>query len=326
MHTPTPDSPEKRAQLLKALEEKYKLTSQDTDGYLEGLLYADYLSYWDYIHLETLLSLQNPRTVFPDENIFITYHQVTELYFKMILSEMKQIGEAENITESFFLQRMERITRYFQILVQSFDVMSIGMDGEQFRKFRMTLMPASGFQSAQFRMIEIRATDFINIVDKDVRHELHTDMPVEALYEHIYWKKGATEVATGKQTLTLQKFEEKYEQVLMRFIEEVKDTNLWAAYQRLAAKQTPGQPLKEALRLFDTLVNIDWALAHFRSAMHYLHKEPVAVQATGGTNWQQYLPPIFQKRIFYPQLWTEQEKSEWGKSWVEKYIPQGRAF
>lgn len=322
----TPDSEDKRIQLLKALEDKFNLTGQDTNAYLEGLLYADYVSYWDYIHLDTLLSLQNPRTAFPDESIFITYHQVTELYFKMILSEMQQIGEAEKLTEAFFLQRILRINRYFGILIQSFDVMSAGMDGQQFRKFRMTLMPASGFQSVQFRMIEIRATDFFNLIDKDIRHELHADQPVEQLYEHIYWKKGATETATGKRTLTLQKFEEKYEGILIDFIRQVKQTNLWAAYQRIAIQHPPGEALIAALRHFDTLVNIDWALAHFRSAMHYLHKEQESISATGGTNWQQYLPPIFQKRIFYPQLWTEQEKMEWGKSWVEKYIPKGRAF
>ena len=114
-------SEEKRAQLLKALEDKHQLTGQETNAYLEGLLYADYLSYWDYIHLDTLLSLQNPKTAFADETIFITYHQVTELYFKMILSEMRQIGEATALTEAFFLARIQRINRYLQILIQSFN-------------------------------------------------------------------------------------------------------------------------------------------------------------------------------------------------------------
>jgi tryptophan 2,3-dioxygenase len=50
---------------------------------LDGLLYADFLTYWDYIHLDTLLSLQSPKTPFPDEEIFIIYHQITELYFKL---------------------------------------------------------------------------------------------------------------------------------------------------------------------------------------------------------------------------------------------------
>ena len=71
---------------LKKLEEKYEAMGQDLSSYLDGLLYSDYLTYWDYIHLDTLLSLQSPKTAIPDEKIFILYHQVTELYFKMILN------------------------------------------------------------------------------------------------------------------------------------------------------------------------------------------------------------------------------------------------
>jgi tryptophan 2,3-dioxygenase len=216
--------------------------------------------------------------------------------------------------------RLVRINRYFEMLVQSFDIMGEGMEAAQFRKFRLSLTPASGFQSVQFRMIEIRATEFINLVDKDVRHELPAGLPLKDLYEHIYWKRGATELATGKKTLTLQKFEEKYEDTLIAFAKEVQDTNLWAAYLRLKTHVNPGEDLIQAMRHFDTLVNIDWALAHFKSAMRYLHQEPESVAATGGTNWQQYLPPFFQKRIFYPELWTGAEKQSWGKAWVERHV------
>jgi tryptophan 2,3-dioxygenase len=311
---------EKQTQLLEALKAKYEASGQDLNTYLEGLLYADYLSYWDYIHLDTLLSLQNPETAFQDEVIFITYHQITELYFKLILSEMEQTGKNAEISEAEFTMRVIRINRYFEMLVQSFDIMGEGMEAAQFRKFRLSLTPASGFQSVQFRMIEIRATEFINLVDKEVRHELSASLPMKDMYEHIYWKRGATELATGKKTLTLQKFEEKYEKTLIAFAEEVKDTNLWVAFERLSAHTTPGEKLIKAMRHFDTLVNIDWALAHFKSAMRYLHQEPESIAATGGTNWQQYLPPFFQKRIFYPELWTEAEKQNWGKSWVEKHV------
>lgn len=317
-HQPVPE--DKQAQLLEALKAKFEASGQDMNNYLEGLLHADYLSYWDYIHLDTLLSLQNPETTFPDETIFITYHQITELYFKMILSEMDQIGKPSDISEADFTMRMMRINRYFETLVQSFDIMGEGMEAAQFRKFRLALTPASGFQSVQFRMIEILATEFINLVDKDVRHELHLDQPIKELYDHIYWKRGATEMATGKKTLTLQKFEEKYEETLIAFADEARNTNLWAAYERLQARTTPNMKLTHAMRHFDTLVNIDWALAHFKSAMRYLNQESESVAATGGTNWQQYLPPFFQKRIFYPEIWSETEKQNWGKNWVEKHV------
>lgn len=85
------DKDAKIASQINKLEEKYKNSGQDLSSYLDGLLYERYLTYWDYIHLDTLLSLQVPRTHFPDEEIFIMYHQITELYFKLILHEEKQI-------------------------------------------------------------------------------------------------------------------------------------------------------------------------------------------------------------------------------------------
>ena len=65
-------------------------------------------------------------------------------------------------------------------------------------------------------------------------------------------------------------------------------------------------------------VNVNWPLVHYKSAARYLGNDNSDVPATGGTNWQKYLPPRFQKRIFYPELWSKQETEEWGKAWVEE--------
>ncbi|MFN8691124.1 MAG: tryptophan 2,3-dioxygenase family protein, partial [Cyclobacteriaceae bacterium] len=82
-------SDQRLTDLLEKLQQKYAAMGQDMPSYLDGLLYADYLTYWDYIHLDTLLSLQNPKTSFPDEKVFIIYHQITELYFNLVLSELE---------------------------------------------------------------------------------------------------------------------------------------------------------------------------------------------------------------------------------------------
>ena len=77
----------------------------------------------------------------------------------------------------------------------------------------------------------------------------------------------------------------------------------------------------QALKQNDVNVNINWPLAHYKSAVQYLNKGQAAdIVATGGTNWQKYLPPRFQKRIFYPELWSDQEKDEWGRAWVESAL------
>ncbi|HNQ11788.1 MAG TPA: tryptophan 2,3-dioxygenase family protein [Bacteroidia bacterium] len=305
---------------IKLLEEKYAVMGQDLVSYLDGLLYSDYLTYWDYINLDVLLSLQQPKTNIPDEKIFIIYHQITELYFKLIVSEMDQLAEDAALSIETFLKRVERINRYFMNLTKSFEVMMDGMDPKQFLKFRMALLPASGFQSAQYRSIEIRATAFINLVDKEHRNKYDTNSSISDMFEFIYWKAGATELATGKKTLTLRQFEEKYTGELIKLANQWKHCNLWTLYKKLDATDQGNLSLINALKFFDVNVNINWPLVHYKTAARYLERKPEDIAATGGTNWQKYLPPRFQKRIFYPELWTADEIAQWGKGWVEAEI------
>jgi tryptophan 2,3-dioxygenase len=295
---------------LRKLQEKYAVMGQDLSSYLDGLLYSDYLTYWDYIHLDTLLSLQNPKTGFKDEKVFIMYHQITELYFRLILWELEQIAENKNPTEEFFTTRLDRLIRYFHHLENSFDIMIQGMEKEQFLKFRMALLPASGFQSAQYRMIEICSTNMYNLVSQAERSTIDKN-DLDKQMDKLYWRSGATELSSGKKTLTLQQFEAKYMAEFRKLGLKYKETNIRAIYLKFF-KGNAG--VIKRLREFDTLANVLWPLAHMRSAGHYLHKDPEDIKATGGTNWQKYLPPRFQKIIFFPELWSEEEIAQWGSA------------
>ncbi len=305
---------------LELLNEKYAALGQDLSSYLDGLLYAEVTTYWDYIEIETLLSLQKPKTGFPDELVFIIYHQITELYFKLALNEFEQLGKRKNIDATFFISRVNRINRYFEALIKSFEIMVSGMDREEFLKFRMSLLPASGFQSAQYREIEFYSTDFINLVDKSKRESLKNEKDIATLFEHIYWKEGATEELTGKKTLTLTQFEEKYKSRFIELATSCRSNNLWQVYLRLTEEERANKDVVNALRTNDLNVNVDWPLAHYKSAVRYLNKEKDDIAATGGTNWQKYLPPRFQKRIFYPALWTQEEIENWGRQWVTEAL------
>lgn len=312
---------------LNLLFEKYALSGQDVNSYLEGLLISNYLPYWDYISVDTLLTLQKPRTDFPDEVIFIVYHQITELYFKLCLHEYNQIahngrkvlpngqdlGWNEKLNVPFFIERLHRIIRYFEALTKSFEIMINGMEKEQFLRFRMALLPASGFQSAQYRLIELASTDLIKLTDKEHRERLkQSNASIEEMYEHIYWKKGATEVSSGKKTYTLIQFEQKYQQKFIEWARYYKDKNIWQKYLSLTKDEQQDPKLINALKELDLSVNVRWPLIHYKSAARYLQQDKQDVAATGGTNWQKYLPPRFQKRIFYPQLWSKEEIENWG--------------
>lgn len=321
MHNPKQDPEERLKNNIEALKKKFEADGQDINVHLEGLLHTEYLKYWEYIKLETLLSLQAPRTSFPDEMIFITYHQITELYFKMVLHELNLLRDEQDPDNEFFKKRLTRINWYFGQLIESFDVISVGMAQDQFLKFRTSLTPASGFQSVQYRMVEIASTDFINLVSKDTRDSFSDYSTIEEMFEEIYWKKGAIDVATGKKTLTLRLFEEKYSKKLLRFAEKCQFRNLWSIYKKLPNAVQQDQDIIAAMKLFDGYVNINWPLAHYKYAVSFLvksNKEPI--DATGGTNWQKYLPPRFQKQVFFPSIYTEQELNDWGKNWVETEV------
>jgi tryptophan 2,3-dioxygenase len=196
-----------------------------------------------------------------------------------------------------------------------------GMEKEQFLRFRMALLPASGFQSAQYRMIEIACTDFIRLVDKEERKRFEgSRSEIDAMFPYIYWNKGATEVPSGIKTLTLKKFEEQYADLFIAMAKEYSGKNIWAKYLSLDEDGRANKELIKALRQLDVNVNVNWPLVHYKSAVRYLQMEKSDVPATGGTNWQKYLPPRFQKRIFYPALWNEKEMDEWGKAWVETHL------
>jgi len=299
---------------ISQLEEKYGAMGQDMKSYLDGLLHADFLTYWDYIHLDTLLSLQNPRTPIPDERIFILYHQITELYFRLTLDAIAQLADAPGSPSlELFKRQLKRINCYFQQLIQSFDIMIDGMDRDEFLRFRMSLLPASGFQSVQYRMIEMASTDLRQLVHPTKR-ELITDVSdVKLLCSVLYWRSGATELASGKKTLTLRQFEQKYSEELIRFAQHYQPCNLRQRYQNLSTSDKQDPELIQLLREHDLNANVRWGLSHYRSAVRYLDAKPKEIEATGGTNWQKYLPPRLQLVVFFPELWSEEELAEWGK-------------
>ena len=291
------------------IKKKYEKLGENPETYLEGLLHAKPINYWDYIEVDTLLSLQRPRTLFKDETIFIMYHQVTELLLKMMRHELEQIVEEEKVTEKFLLTKLGRLNRYTTMLITSFDIMKDGMDYDDYNEFRKTLTPASGFQSAQFRYIEILCTRLENLVNDAGKKRLPSRPTVEQYFENIYWKDAGLDRKTGMRTLTMQQFEEKY---LESFIGLAKKVQGNTVEDKVLKMNNPSIELIEKLKEFDRLYNIEWPLVHLRTADHYLNSKGENKAATGGSHWKKYLHPKYQQRKFFPTLWSESEKEDWG--------------
>ena len=300
-------------QLLEKLSEKFDAINQNTDTHLEGLLWAKPITYWDYIQTDALLNLQTQRTILPDEMVFIMYHQVNELLFKMILWEIKQISYSKELTAKFFSERLMRISRYFNMLTTSFDIMGDGMEVDQYMKFRNTLTPASGFQSAQYRMIEFASTDLINLIDHRFRATIDRNTPYEHAFEHLYWQAAGKDHTTGKKSFLILEFERKYKAEFLRHMEEYNTINIWQKFKQLPENDQKNSQLIEAMRHFDKTVNITWVMGHLNAAKKYIESGHGTGEATGGSDWKKYMHPKYQRRIFFPELWTENELATWGE-------------
>jgi tryptophan 2,3-dioxygenase len=298
---------EKQVQQLK---EKYDAIGQDLDTHLDGLLQSKPSTYWDYIQTDALLNLQVQRTVLPDEMVFIMYHQINELIFKMILWEIDQISHRTNLTTSFFVTRLKRVSRYFDMLSQSFSIMGDGMEIDQYIKFRDTLTPASGFQSAQYRMIEFCSTELINLIDYRFRKDINRDTPFEHAFEHLYWQAAGKDFKTGKKLYFLEQFEEKYKDKFLSMMKEYNTINLWTKFKSLPQKDQENIDLKNEMRHYDHTVNVRWVMAHYNAAEKYIGSGDI--EATGGSEWQKYMHPRYQRRIFFPDLWSTEELDSWG--------------
>jgi len=306
-------------EIVAQLRGKFAEDGQNLESYLEGLLLSNYLNYWDYIKLDTLLSLQQPKTNFPDEYIFVVYHQIAELYFNLILFDIKQLGK-EPFTQQNFENKLQRISNYIQQILNSFEDVIGSITKEQFFQFRNALMPASGFQSFQFREIEFAIAPLQNLLESAEKQHIEQGFSIEENYQKVYWKKGSCDAKTGKKTLTLVEFEQKYDTYLLNKINEYQSANLFFYYQKAKAEGFELNKINVLLKEIDEKFNVHFALIHYKAAAKHLRHNAKDVASTGGTNWQQYLPPRFQRIIFFPELWTVQEKEEWGKKFVDGIV------
>ncbi|HYF02948.1 MAG TPA: tryptophan 2,3-dioxygenase family protein [Patescibacteria group bacterium] len=122
--------------------------------------------YRDYLQLDTILAAQVPESAkhgdaAHEELLFIIVHQAYELWFKQVIHEIDSVMEMfsnnhvpeAHVAKAF--QRVQRVNRILELLIEQFKIMET-MTPMEFMEFRDYLNPASGFQSMQFRLLEIK--------------------------------------------------------------------------------------------------------------------------------------------------------------------------
>ena len=230
----------------------------------------------------------------------------------MILWEIKQVADAPSLEVVFFQDKLMRISRYFDMLTTSFNIMREGMDIAQYNKFRHTLTPASGFQSAQYRKIEFASTELSNLIDVRFRSNIDRETPFEHAFEHLYWQAAGKDYKTGRKSPLLSNFENRYKEEFITFMKVYNTKNIWTRFKELSVDSQKDKSLIEAMRHYDYTVNVTWVIAHYNAAKHYILGKEGDGEATGGSDWQKYMHPKYQKRIFFPELWSQDEKDNWG--------------
>lgn len=264
------------------------------------------LTYNDYLKVPELLELQVPQSepAHHDEMLFIVIHQAYELWFKLILHEME--CAADEMREGRVLRAqhfVNRIVQIMKLLVQQIHVLET-MSPVEFLEFRDRLMPASGFQSLQFREIEFFAglkeprylTYFKNRPDLLSKLEARLQGPdFRAIYFDLLRKQGfkipadALEAEASEDPLAREK-------TIRGFVD---------IYQR-PTEHLPLYLLSESLVEFDEYLGL-WREHHVRVVERVIGFK----RGTGGSSGVAYLRATTSKKCF-PSLWearTYLEKS-----------------
>jgi tryptophan 2,3-dioxygenase len=129
-------------------------------------MFSKKMNYHDYLQIERLLSCQKLESSVRgkhahDEMLFIVVHQVYELWFKQIITEIESIltifsnDKVDEKLMDLIVARLQRVVEIQKLLVDQIRIMET-MTPLDFLEFRDLLIPASGFQSFQFRLLEMR--------------------------------------------------------------------------------------------------------------------------------------------------------------------------
>ena len=243
------------------------------------------MTYADYLHLDQLLSAQQPLSSLHDEMLFIVIHQTKELWMKQMLHELRfaialladgKLGEA--------FKAMARISRIQAVMTLSWDVLST-LTPVDYLKFRDVLGTSSGFQSAQFRELEFRLG------------------LKEAAYVNHY-PVGSEERARLESALAEPSLRDAAIDALQRAGFDLGDRSVDALAAAWLEVYRDADRHFELYELAEELVDIDDALAGWR------HKHVLTVEriignktGTGGSAGASYLRSTLTKRVF-PELWS----------------------
>ncbi|OAT83222.1 tryptophan 2,3-dioxygenase [Bacillus sp. MKU004] len=254
------------------------------------------MTYGDYLHLDTLLSSQKRLSGHHDEMLFIIIHQVSELWMKLILHELKtSIASIEAGELSPAFKMLSRVSKIQSQIIHAWDVLST-LTPSEYIQFRDDLGQASGFQSYQYRMIEFalgyKTPHVLKIYEKDPELLTHLQEAYKSpsLYDvsiHALSKAGFP----IDEDVLHRDFTNPYKEndsVLAAWTEVYRSTDKYWDLYELAEK---------LIDLEDWLQQ--WRFRHMKTVERIIgHKK-----GTGGSSGVSYLKKVLDHQ-FFPELWN----------------------
>ena len=252
-------------------------------------------SYGEYLRLSTLLASQQPNSLEHDEMLFITTHQVSELWMKLMLHEVSGVFECvrrDSLDPSF--KMLGRISRIQAQLLATWEVLST-MTPADYSAFRNSLGRASGFQSEQYRLLEFqfgnknREMIVVHQRDPAAYQKLKQALDAPSLYDEVLRLLSRRGYEVPESYLS-RDFAEPYEPA-----KQV--TAAWLAVYHNAEKDWDLYELAERLIDLDHKFQL-WRFHHLKTVERIIGYKP----GTGGTTGVSYLAKALELR-FFPELW-----------------------
>jgi tryptophan 2,3-dioxygenase len=257
----------------------------------------EFLDYAGYLALDELLACQRPRSDPPhhDEMLFIVQHQTTELWFKLMLHELRaavELVRRDDLEGSFKI--LARVKHIQTQLLSQWSVLET-LTPTEYAQFRYVLGPASGFQSHQNRLIEMILGKRDARVVEAFRHapaiqaELEAALHAPSLYDEFLRWLARRGVAVPQE-------------VLERDVSQRYESHPGVTQAIVGIYENPATSW-DAYEMAEKLVDVDetyslWRYRHLKVVMRIIGMK----RGTGGTAGAGYLRAMVDE-VFFPELW-----------------------
>ncbi len=268
-------------------------------GLADGAIsdFADRMTYSGYLQLDSLLSAQKPLSnpEHHDEMLFIIQHQTTELWFKLVLHELR--------AALFHIQRDElepcfkilaRIKHIQAQLVSQWSVLAT-LTPTEYGEFRHVLGSSSGFQSVQYRLVEyLLGNKDAAMLQVHRHHALHLELLEDALASPSLYDEFLRHLGRRGLPIPREVMERDFSQ------KHVPHPGIIAVFKTIY--EHPSEHW-DAYEMAEKLVDIDEQFALFRFRHVKVVQRVIGFKrGTGGTSGVAYLKTVVEQ-TFFPELW-----------------------